>query len=109
MDEWGELLMAFVVCLLNVALFMIIYHRLPDWYDGITKLLQVIELGLFSMLMVFIFHWYNYKLDVTITLAVIALAGDTLEVYEGVIKNTYERVKNWFTKGRKVVSTPDNA
>src|SRR5690606_13240589 len=59
MPDWGEILMGFVLCVLNMALFLKIMYRLPDWYDGITKLIQVIEIFLFTVLMVLVFHWFN--------------------------------------------------
>lgn len=101
MPGWGEMVMAFVFCLLNVALFLKIMHRLPAWYDGITKLIQVIEIFLLTVLMVLVFHWFNLKMDVAITLAVIALAGDTLEVYAGVVKNGFIRLKRRYVVARR--------
>jgi len=104
MPDWGEVMMAFVFCLLNVVLFARIMNRLPDWYDGITKLIQVIEIFLLTVLMVFVFRWFGFKMDMGITLAAIALAGDTLEVYEGAFKNAFLRLKRWFTrKGKRVL------
>ena len=44
MAEWQEVVMAIILCLLNVALFSLINTNLPLWYDGITKLLQLIQL-----------------------------------------------------------------
>ena len=62
---------------------------MPKWYDGITKLFQLAELAFFSFLMIWIFYDYNYKVDFTITLIVIALSGDSIEVYHGVVKNLF--------------------
>ena len=101
MPGWGEMVMAFAFCLLNVALFLKIMHRMPDWYDGITKLIQVIEIFFLTVLMVLVFHWFNLKTDMGITIAVIALAGDTLEVYAGMIKNGFVRLKRRYVVARR--------
>lgn len=101
MPEWQEIAMAILICLLNVALFSVINTHLPLYYDGITKLLQLIQLLAYSMLMVLIFHWYTFKLDITITLAVVALVGDIFEVYMSVIKNLYLKILGWFSFTRK--------
>jgi CHASE2 domain-containing sensor protein len=108
MYGWAEILMAILLCLLNVALFSLIHDKLPDWYDGITKLLQVIELLLLTFLMVMIFDLYAFKLEITIALAAIALVGDAYEIYIGVIKNLVNRLKNrgLFTKKQREVLTP---
>jgi CHASE2 domain-containing sensor protein len=110
MKDWQEIAMAIVLCLLNVALFSIINTKLPAWYDGITKLLQLIQLLLYTVLMVLIFHWYSFKLNVTLTLAAVALVGDVYEIYMSVFKNIYYKIKGWFTITPKdeAVLTPVN-
>jgi hypothetical protein len=110
MEEWQEGAMAIIICLLNVALFSLINTHLPSWYDGITKLLQLIQLLLYSVLMVMIFHWYSFKLNVTLTLAAVALVGDVYEIYMSVFKNIYFKIKAWFsiTPKETEVLTPVN-
>jgi CHASE2 domain-containing sensor protein len=110
MAEWQEVVMAVILCLLNVALFSLINTNLPLWYDGITKLLQLIQLILYSVLMVMIFAWYSFKFNVTLTLAAVALVGDVYEVYMSLFKNLYYKIKGWFTITPKdeTVLTPVN-
>jgi CHASE2 domain-containing sensor protein len=110
MEEWQEVLMAVVLCLLNVALFSLINSKLPLWYDGITKLLQLIQLVVYSVLMVMIFAWYSFKFNVTLTLAAVALVGDVYEIYMSVFKNIYYKIKGWFviTPKENDVLTPLN-
>jgi CHASE2 domain-containing sensor protein len=108
MEKWHEIAMAIIICLLNVALFSLIHVKLPDWYDGITKLLQILELLLFTVLMVMVFNLYTFKLEITITLAAIALVGDAYEIYIGVVKNLINRLRKLgfrglFTKRKKKV------
>lgn len=110
MEKWHEVSMAIIICLLNVALFSLIHVKLPDWYDGITKLLQILELLLFTVLMVMVFDWYAFKLEITLTLAAIALVGDAYEIYIGVVKNMLNRLKKrrlrgLITKRKKKVLT----
>ncbi len=83
------ILFGILICYLNVFLFTIIYRRLPRWYDGITKLIQLIEIIILFIVMVIIFSNYDFKLDITLAAAAIALAGDSLEVYNGVVKNLF--------------------
>ena len=95
------LIVAVLLCLLNVLLFTIIYKRLPKWYDGITKVFQLIELGLLFTLMIVVFNKFNYKMDLTVAMVAIALAGDSLEVFHGVVKNVFTKA------GRKSLFKPD--
>lgn len=93
-NTWGETtgaIIGFLVCFLNVILFSWIYRRLPRWYDGLTKVLQIIELMILVAFMVYAFHLFNFKLNLTIAMAGIALAGDGLEVYYGVVKNLFRK------------------
>lgn len=91
MSDFWQVTIAVVLCFLNVILFSIIYKKIPKWYDGSTKLIQLIELLFFYFLMVQIFDSFNYYVDLTIALIAIALSGDALEVYYGVIKNTFTK------------------
>lgn len=87
---WG-IFWAVLACLVNVFLFKIVYAALPRWYDGITKVFQLMEVVAFMGLMIALFHWFSYKADLTLMLIVIALSGDAIEVYHGVVKNIFSK------------------
>jgi CHASE2 domain-containing sensor protein len=93
MRGWQEVLMAFLICFFNVALFSLINSRLPTWYDGITKSLQLLQLVVYSFLMVIIFDKFNFKLNVTLTLAAVALVGDVYEIYNNVFKALFFKIR----------------
>lgn len=95
MSETTGIIVGILMCLINVIAFTYIYKRLPRWYDGITKLIQLMELGLVYALMIYVFNLFNFKLDLAVGMIAVALAGDSLEVYHGVVKNIFSR------KGRK--------
>ncbi|MBL3655076.1 CHASE2 domain-containing protein [Fulvivirga sediminis] len=99
------IVLAILICFVNVVLFSYIYYRLPDWYDGITKTIQLLEIAFILFVSVILFSVYSFKLNLVITLAAIALAGDALEVYYGVVKNIFnkEKRKQLFTIKRKAV------
>ncbi|MBL0764871.1 CHASE2 domain-containing protein [Marivirga atlantica] len=86
-----QILIAILLCYLNVVAFMWVYYRLPAWYDGITKLAQLIELILIVGLIIYAYHLYDWILDLTIAMAAVALVGDSLEVYNGVVKNIFTK------------------
>ncbi len=98
MSERTAWILAIIAGYLNVAFFSLIYKRIPRWYDGVTKLIQLIQLLIVGILVLYIFDTYNYKMDMSFTLIVIALSGDILEVYYGVVKNIFTR------KGRRELS-----
>lgn len=107
LQPWQEITIAIIVCFLNVALFLVITKKIPDWFDGLSVAVQLIQIVLFSFLMIEFFAWFNFKFNVTWTLAVVAVVGTSFELYNGVIKTLFRTVrKRWFTKKGKEVLTP---
>ncbi|WP_188467695.1 CHASE2 domain-containing protein [Marivirga lumbricoides] len=103
LDKTYQLLAAIILCYLNVVAFMWVYYSLPNWYDGITKLTQLVELLLIIGLIIYSYHWFNWNLELTLAMGVVAAVGDSLEVYNGVVKNmfTKEGRKELFSFKRK--------
>ncbi len=91
MSETAGLIFAIIICFLNVALFQLIYRRLPRWYDGLTKLIQLFEAVIMLFVIVLFFHYFSIKLNLTVGIIAILLAGDSLEVYNGVLKNLFTK------------------
>jgi CHASE2 domain-containing sensor protein len=110
MENWQEYIIAFIICLLNVALFSLINRKLPLWFDGLTMLVQLVQIVLFSAAMIYFFDLFHFKLNVTLTLAVVALAGTCFELYHNVVKRVALRIKasKLFTKKENEVLTPYN-
>jgi CHASE2 domain-containing sensor protein len=82
---------ALIICFITVLIFTIIYKRLPQWYDGLTKTLQLVFVLLLLTINVFSFHWFSYKTSLTLATIIVALAGDSLEVFFGLVKNLFSR------------------
>jgi len=84
-------LVTLFIALLNIIAFSWIYKKIPRWYDGTTKLIQAIEFLALVFAMIWTLEIFSLKLDLTILLIFVALAGDLLEVYYGVVKNIFTR------------------
>lgn len=91
MSDTAAIIWGVILCYLNVVWFSIIYHRLPRWYDGITKGVQVVEVFLLFAIIIIVFYVFDYQLNLTLGIGAILLAGDSLEFYYGVIKNLFSR------------------
>ncbi|HAA14350.1 MAG TPA: hypothetical protein DCE41_22760 [Cytophagales bacterium] len=89
MSDTVGIILGILLCWINVVLFSLIYHRIGRWYDGITKLIQILEATLIWFIIIMVFANYSFKLNLTIGLTAILLAGDLLEVYNGVLKNLF--------------------
>jgi CHASE2 domain-containing sensor protein len=91
MSEEMGLWLALILCYANVLVFLKIYRKLPKWYDGLTKLIQLIESLFLVFFMMLFFHWFSYNLDLTVAIVAVLLAGDLIEVYNGVLKNLFNK------------------
>jgi len=107
LEEWQKYVLALIICFLNVALFKVISIRIPDWFDGLSILAQLIQLFLLSFMMIEFFDWFNFKLDLTVSLAVVALIGTCFELYNNVAVKLYDRYirKRSITKEEEEVLT----
>lgn len=93
MDQVLGIILGVILCFANVYLFNIVYFKKPLWYDGLTKLIQLAEAILLLFLIIQVFHDFSYKLELTLGIVALLLAGDALEVYHGVIKNVYRKIQ----------------
>lgn len=99
MTAFEGIIVAVILCFINVAIFTLVYRKLPLWYDGVTKLIQLVEVVLILFFIIWVFHVYSYEMELTYAIVVILLAGDALEVLFGVGYNmfTKEKRKKLFT------------
>lgn len=96
-DELAEMqkyIIAFLVCLLTVALFIVVDEKLPTWYDALSVVIQLVEIALIMLLVVQVFAIYNFKLDLNLTLAATALVGPCYDIFKSIQNELLRR----FTK-----------
>ncbi len=92
-SQMAGIVTALIICFLTVIFFTWIYRMFPLWYDGLTKVIQLILVLLLLTASVFIFHWFDYKVRMTLAIIMVLLAGDSLEVAYGVLKNLFSKTK----------------
>lgn len=107
LKEWQKYALALIVCFLNVALFLTIMNKIPDWFDGLSILAQLIQIVLLSFLTTEFFALFDFKLDLTLCMAVVALIGTCFELYNNVAVKLYDRYmrKRSITKEEEEVLT----
>jgi CHASE2 domain-containing sensor protein len=93
MTNFSSIVAAILLCMFNVVMFSLIYRKLPLWYDGLTKLIQLLQLVVILGIIVLVFHAYSLELELTYGIVAIALAGDSLEVLYGVGYNLFDSKK----------------
>ena len=105
---WQQYAIAIIICFLNVALFSLIHNKIPKWFDILTIILQLVQIVLLTALMMTVFSKANFKLNLTLTLAALALVGTCYEIYESVVKTLIQTIRRrkWLTKRKNQVLTP---
>jgi CHASE2 domain-containing sensor protein len=105
---WQQYLIAIIICFLNVALFSLIHNKIPKWFDILTIVLQLFQIVLLTFIMMYVFSEANFKLNLTVTLASLALVGTCYEIYESVVKTLIQTIRRrkWLTKRKNRVLTP---
>lgn len=103
-----DAIVGILLCFINVVLFSWIYRNYGSWYDGITKLIQVVEVIVILGLITLLFSTKSFKLEIAAGLFALALAGDLLEVYYGVVRNSVLRLKDRLMKRKKMIVEEDS-
>lgn len=100
--EWMQIVIAIMICFLNVLLFMSIDRKFPMLYDGLSVILQIIEIILVSLVIVYFFAFFSYKLELSLTIAALALIGPCFDIYKSIENIFIKRL----TSSKKDVLTP---
>jgi CHASE2 domain-containing sensor protein len=102
--EWAQVVIAVIVCFLNVLLFYKIDKNLPTLYDGLSVILQIIQILLVSGLIVYCFAEFTLKLELSMTIGALALIGPCFDIYKSLENSLIEKLT---MKQRTVLTTQD--
>jgi CHASE2 domain-containing sensor protein len=91
LEEWQAFLIAFIICFLNVGLFSWVDRKLPIWFDGLSVIIQVTEILVSSFIIVMVFAYFNFKLDLTLTIGAMALIGPCFDIYKSFENTLFKR------------------
>ncbi|MCP9236630.1 CHASE2 domain-containing protein [Lewinella sp. JB7] len=86
LPPWLEALLAIVFTYVNVLVIHAIYHRLPDSYHGVTRIMQLVELFCFFFLVALLFYHFRLKIDFSTGFLALVLAYDIVMIYESFIR-----------------------
>jgi CHASE2 domain-containing sensor protein len=96
-----QIIIAVLMCFLNVLLFFWIDTKFPMLFDGLSVVLQILEIVLVSYLIIKVFASYSLKLDLTLTIGVLAAIGPCFDIY----KSFENIILDKLTRRRKQVLT----
>jgi CHASE2 domain-containing sensor protein len=80
----GQVVIAVIICFLNVLLFWWLDKHFPLLYDALSVIIQLIQILIVSLVTIYIFAYFNLKLDLSLTMAAVALIGPCFDIYKGI-------------------------
>jgi CHASE2 domain-containing sensor protein len=107
MPDWINMPISLLLIFLNVWLFSWLFIRMEIWYDGMTFLLTIIEVMILTVIVLFIFDLYNYRVDITLPSVALFLTGNLIEIYYGLIKPLYSKIVKKLVTSTSKNETPN--
>lgn len=98
----NQVIIAILICFFNVLLFNCIDSRFPYLFDGLSVILQVLQIVIVSAIVVFVFNSFQYKLELSLSIGVLALVGPCYDICKS-IESTWHRR---FRKREPIQSSP---
>ncbi len=84
LTPWQKYLIAILVCFLTVAIFMTIDEKLPNWYDALSVIIQLVAIFIIMGIIITVFASYSIKLELDLTLGIVALVGPCYDIFKSV-------------------------
>jgi CHASE2 domain-containing sensor protein len=78
-------IIAFIIGYLNVILLFYIKVKWDDWFGGLSKLIILIQTILVLFVGIVLFHQFNYRIQLTLLMVVIALVPTSIDFYQNYI------------------------
>ncbi|HYC85310.1 MAG TPA: CHASE2 domain-containing protein [Chryseosolibacter sp.] len=87
---WAQYLIAFLACFLNVLLFRWIDDKFPVLFDGLSVVLQLVQIAMVGVFIIYAFQHFSLKLELSTTMAALALVGPCFDICKS-IENSFSR------------------
>ena len=108
--KWLEWALGVVICFGLIFLFSFVAERFPLWYIPLNRIAQFLILLILVYVVVQVYAHYSRTIDITLSLAALALVGDAVALYEALrdsIRNGWRWTRRKLLHRRK--SIPQNA
>jgi CHASE2 domain-containing sensor protein len=87
-----QVVIATIACFLNVLLFYWIDKNWPMIYDGLSVIIQIIEIFIVGVIIIKCFEMFSLKLELSLTMAALALIGPCFDIYKGIENILFSRL-----------------
>ena len=93
MPQWISILIAFFLTYVSAYIIYNVRKKLSDWFWALTKL-YILVLSLFNLFVgVMLFHHLNFRMNLTLALAVVVLSGTIVGMYQIYVVNIFSSLE----------------
>jgi CHASE2 domain-containing sensor protein len=78
-----EYFITFTICFIHILLLVFVGKKYSTWYDSTSIVLIIVQLIIFSLFRIAIFEFYQFKLNLAMTLGSLTLASIVVSLYHG--------------------------
>jgi CHASE2 domain-containing sensor protein len=89
MPQWLSILLALVLSYISAFIIFNLKIKYKDWFSAFTKIYILIISLLNLFVGVMVLHHFNYRINLTLALAVIVLTNTIVEIYQSYISKIF--------------------
>jgi len=106
MPVWINNILSLFIVFFNVFFITYLFFKLKVWYEAFSNIVILAEAAALVFLVLYVFNDYDFKFDVTMPILALFLTGNIVEIYYGMVKPGFEKLKTKFVVLRKHTRTP---
>ena len=93
MPEWVSILIAIILTYVSAFIFFNVKRKYKDWFGALAKL-YILSISLMNLFIgVMVFHHFNYRINLTLALAVVVLTGTIISMYRMYVVNIFSSLE----------------
>jgi CHASE2 domain-containing sensor protein len=89
MPKWLSIFLSLLLSYLSAYIIYNLKIKFKDWFSGLSKL-YILLITVFNLFVgVMVLHHFNYRIDLTLALAVVVLTNTIVEIYQSFISKFF--------------------
>jgi CHASE2 domain-containing sensor protein len=89
MPQWMSILLALILSYISAYIIYKMKIMYKDWFSALSKLYILIISLLNLFIGVMVLHHFNYRINLTLALAVVVLTGTIVEIYQSYVSKIF--------------------
>ena len=94
MPQWMSILLALILSYISAYIIFNLKIKYKDWFSAFSKLYILIISLLNLFIGVMVLHHFNYRINLTLALAVVVLTGTIVEIYQSYVSKIFPSLES---------------